>query len=464
MKYFFLILFFCLTHTLFSQPVRIEATVKGMPAGRIYLSQIKGEELKNVDSMLVSGEIFRFNLKDPHPGVYRLTLGKTKKSSYFEEDPQFFDLIVNSEDLIQVNTYFNFPIEGMEVISSIENKLFYEYLKVSSIYKNQGAALLPLFGIYSSTDTFFNALNTEFARMQKDYNEKLTHLASDVPGSFASAYIKMNLIPQVDPSKGYDAMNSFLRAHFFDLTLFNDPRLIYSQAYTQKILEYLSFYRKPDLTQSEQEDLFIEAVDRIMERASYNEQVFEFILGYLIDGFDHFKMEKVLVHLALNHVEKGCETDSKKIMDQRLEAYKRMAIGNEVKDIVLLDMDGNTRRLSDLKNEYILVVFWSSWCPHCIKLLPEIKEWYVNEKNADLEVYAVSIDTSRFDWESNVLMHEYPWINVCNLQGWEGKATSDYNVYASPTMFLIDRNRKIIAKPTTFREFRRDVDKLAGRI
>ena len=75
-------------------------------------------------------------------------------------------------------------------------------------------------------------------------------------------------------------------------------------------------------------------------------------------------------------------------------------------------------------------------------------------------IFSVSIDTSRFDWEENLLLNNYPWISVCNLQGWEGKVASDYNIYATPTMFLIDRNRKILGKPLTFREFRRDVEKL----
>ena len=200
-----------------------------------------------------------------------------------------------------------------------------------------------------------------------------------------------------------------------------------------------------------------------MERASYNEQVFEFILGFLIDGFDQFKMEKVLVHLAVNYVEKGCETDNKKIMEQRLESFKRMATGNVVNDIVLLDLNGKTRRLSDLNNQYVLIVFWSTSCHHCTRLLPDLKEWYLENPGLDFEVFSVSIDTSRIDWETNILMNDYPWIDVCNLQGWEGKAASDYNIYATPTMFIIDREKKIKAKPLTFRDFKRDFEKLTAK-
>lgn len=454
----FLVIFF--SCPIFAQQVRIEATVTGMPAGKIYLTRIKGDEHINIDSIIVSGEIFRFNLLNPIPGIYQITVGKTARANFYDERPQNFDLIIHNETLIKIKTSFLTPLDSMIIFSSDENEMFYKYLKLTLQYKKQGGALLSMYLVYDSHDPFIGSVNNEFAKIQTEYIENLINLSDKSPGSLASSYIKTSLIPRVDPSQGLEKMNDFLKEHYFDLVLLNDTRLIHSQLYTQKILEYLSFFRVPGITQSEQEDLYITAVDNIMERASYNEEVFEFILGYLIDGFYQSKMEKVLVHLALNYVEKGCETDSKKIMELRLDAYKKMAIGNKVNDIVLLDKDGETKRLSDLKSEFILVVFWSGECPHCTRLLPEIKDWYINERKSGLEVYSVSIDTSRFVWEANILANKYPWIDVCNFQGWEGKTTSDYNVYATPTMFLIDSNRKILAKPTTLREFRREVEKL----
>jgi hypothetical protein len=35
---------------------------------------------------------------------------------------------------------------------------------------------------------------------------------------------------------------------------------------------------------------------------------------------------------------------------------------------------------------------------------------------------------------------------------WDGKVATDYNIYATPTMFLIDKKMKIIAKPISFNE------------
>lgn len=54
------------------------------------------------------------------------------------------------------------------------------------------------------------------------------------------------------------------------------------------------------------------------------------------------------------------------------------------------------------------------------------------------------------------------WIN-CNEQGgWNGNTARDYNLYATPTMFIMDKTRKIIAKPVTFGEFKREISRIEG--
>jgi len=452
-----LLLFFFIT-CVSSQQVKIEATVRNLPPGKIFLSQIKGEEHRTIDSIFVSANIIRFNIKDPVPGVYRITLGKSVRANFFNEDPRFLDVIINNEAEIELSTDFNAPTDSMHVIRSTENLIYYKFLKREIDHRNKAGHIMPLFSIYSKNDEFYHDIKNEFSRLQNNYTDSIISYANQLPGSIAASIIRLNLLPEIDPTAGFNEMTKFLREHFFDLVSFNDARLIRSQAYTQKIIEYLSLFRNPGMTQSEQENEYLLAVDAIMERASYNEEVFDFVLNFLVDGFDRFKMENVLVYLAENYVEKGCETDSKKLMEQRLEAYKKMAVGNHVKDIVLLDVNGKSRRLSEIKNDYVLVIFWATWCPHCTRLLPEIKKWYIHERQIDLEIYSVSINTSRFDWEEHLLMNNYPWVNVCNFQGWEGKVSADYNIYATPTMFILDRNRKILAKPLTFREFKKELE------
>jgi thiol-disulfide isomerase/thioredoxin len=116
--------------------------------------------------------------------------------------------------------------------------------------------------------------------------------------------------------------------------------------------------------------------------------------------------------------------------------------------------------LSAIDHQYTLVVFWATTCPHCNKMIPRLKEWYVESREADLEVLAISIDTSRSAWRERSAELDLPWINCNESGGWNGKVAMDYNIYATPTIFLLDRDRKILAKPVTFYEFRKETGKL----
>jgi thiol-disulfide isomerase/thioredoxin len=143
-----------------------------------------------------------------------------------------------------------------------------------------------------------------------------------------------------------------------------------------------------------------------------------------------------------------------------VESYRKMAPGKIAPDIITEDINGNLIALSESEHKYTMVLFWASWCPHCKSMIPELKEWYKKNTEIDLEIMAISIDTARTEWQKTVTENQLPWINCNEPSGWDGKAAVGYNLYATPTMFILDRERKILAKPVTFYEFSLDVDKL----
>ena len=59
------------------------------------------------------------------------------------------------------------------------------------------------------------------------------------------------------------------------------------------------------------------------------------------------------------------------------------------------------------------------------------------------------MDTSRTDWLNFLRINNLNWLNVSDLEGWDGKAASDYSIYATPTMFLVDRNMNLIKMVTS---------------
>ena len=140
-------------------------------------------------------------------------------------------------------------------------------------------------------------------------------------------------------------------------------------------------------------------------------------------------------------------------LDKRIEQSRRFKVGNAVPNIIVQEEKGKTIDLNKLTAKKTLIIFYASWCPHCKTLVPQVYKVYKEQGEKKFEVLAISIDSSKTDW-LNFIKNEglNDWMNVCDLKGWDGQACTDYFIYATPTMFLIDKQLKLIAKPSSIEE------------
>ncbi len=184
----------------------------------------------------------------------------------------------------------------------------------------------------------------------------------------------------------------------------------------------------------------------------------------------------VLTYITENYVlaDSSCEKSDVEMLSDRtvelrdkVEKIKKLAVGKMAPGIrmplesvvnlndatgALASEDGFELNLSDIKAEYTLVLFWASWCPHCPKLLSAVKGVYDKYRDNGLEVLAISIDKEPSAWLNALSKGQYSWINYSELNGWNGKAAMDYNVWSTPRMYLLGKGKKIISKPSTAEE------------
>jgi len=120
-----------------------------------------------------------------------------------------------------------------------------------------------------------------------------------------------------------------------------------------------------------------------------------------------------------------------------------VSIGDDFADTDLVDINGNTVRLSDYSGKYILLDFWASWCAPCIMAFPELKE--VSEIYRD-KLTIISIDDEDDAvWKEALAKHEMTWINVRNPKS-SGSLSDKYGVSQIPNYILISPNGKIVDK------------------
>jgi len=461
MRYFITLLCFhliilssCSSETGFT----ITSHISGLPDSKIFLASIRGDAYKIIDTAYLKKGVCIFSISNKiQTGMLKIIPEASLKQESRNKTLNYIDIIFNNEN-VNLKSVYPFLQDSLGILESKENKIYYDYLKKTGTIQSKLDLIQPLLAQYPVNDEFYTSIVQKYNSLQNDKQNLIKQTTESNKGTYAAKLIAMQQSPYIDAHVPELQQQEFNKQHYFEKLDFSDERLINSNAYTHNIVQYLLLYRNPKLTQPELEKQFMLAVDTILAHVNQNDKVYDFILSYLMDGFEKFNMQAVQKHIVDNYTSKTCESNNKNTLQRRLDAGK-MIPGSIAPDISTFGLQHNEIRLSKLSHNYILLVFWASWCPNCEETLPQIKKWY-ESKSIDLEVLAISIDTLASDWKKAISKNSYNWLNACDLKGWDGKASQDYNLYATPTMFLLDRNRKIIAKPISYEEFNRVVYRL----
>lgn len=109
-------------------------------------------------------------------------------------------------------------------------------------------------------------------------------------------------------------------------------------------------------------------------------------------------------------------------------------------DFELKTLDGERVRLSDLRGHPVLLNFWASWCGPCRRELPTLSQLNDQYKDKGLVILGVNDEgkgTARRYAEQARL--SFPTLDDSGL-----RAHRLYRVYNIPSVFLIDRNGKVV--------------------
>lgn len=162
---------------------------------------------------------------------------------------------------------------------------------------------------------------------------------------------------------------------------------------------------------------------------------------------------------SLNHVNNKKQTERgiqaaqclKEIEKERLnyKKSKQMNAKGNTLNLNLYRIDGEKTSLTDLDNDkYTYVDIWASWCKPCLSQFSYIKE-ALSKYPKDIQIYAISIDYNHNLWKRAIEKNSLQ--NFIHVIGTNNKRTvlkevEELGVERIPKSFLLDKNRKIIAK------------------
>ncbi len=421
-------------------PFHIGGVIRGQKADKIYLLAIIGGKSSLLDSTgFEKDDSFHFEFPEaPSPGFYQLVLP--------QQEP--VDLIIGTEPVF-FETRAGHLRDSIRVVTSLETRLFYTLVRHERPINAKLSALNQVVKLYArDTDKLefkkmisaeIRALQHKFNRLQNEIKEKHSH-------TFLAKLIQMNQQPSLDAHPEYQWKYSdntaFLREHYFDYVDFSDERILRSNILPTKYSGYLN------LVPEQTAEAYLNAVQYILTVSAENQAIYEWTVGYLLESFQKSDYDEVFFYLSdvFGSVE-GCRNEELSFnLEKAKETRKRLAPGNVAPDISLPGIDGTERKLSAVTGQYTLLFFWATWCPHCTDALPDLVSLYRKYRDAGFEVYAVSIDNEKPPWVETVQNHGADWTNVGQLKGWDSDVVDTYNVRATPTYYLLDKDKKIVRR------------------
>ena len=207
-------------------------------------------------------------------------------------------------------------------------------------------------------------------------------------------------------------------------------------------------------------ELFIEQAAReFLEKTKINPLNFEFCLNYLLKKCNKEHLDNTFLALYDNYAKPTAENCEPLLtilpyLAEKADKLNKVSVGTKAPDFSIMDEKLN---LYQLPSDFTLLVFWASWCPHCVEELPTLKkvvdEAQKNGKN--IMVVAISLDTDQKQWQQFVEQNQLStWVNISDFKSWNGTIPKRYNIYATPTLFLLDKDKKIIAKLETVQQLK----------
>ncbi|MCE7973565.1 MAG: hypothetical protein DYG92_04455 [Leptolyngbya sp. PLA1] len=145
-------------------------------------------------------------------------------------------------------------------------------------------------------------------------------------------------------------------------------------------------------------------------------------------------------------------------------AMEPLAVGTPAPDWTLPMPDGSKVSLSSHAGKVVVLDFWGTWCPFCLKAMPQIQKLHDAYKDKGVVVLGLNTENDpSADPAGFMKQKKYTYGLVLNAE----KVTRPYRVFGFPTLYVIGRDGNIAlveqgAKPDLYETVSRVIDEELG--
>jgi len=427
----------------------ISVTVSDAPDTNIRLAYHVGNQQYVRDSITTDKSgLCRFFGSDRLPaGVYMIVLPGNIFFEFLLGEDQHFDILCD----------INNPAGTLAFHGSDENELFLQYQKRWKELQEEATGLsIKLKGLpqgSAEANTIKLQLAGQEKKMKQFLNETATKNKGTLLGAIARSIIPVEThVPIVPPdSPNPDSVSQLMsyiqyKDHFFDNIDFKEPGLIRSPILGGKIDQ---FFRQVVM---QAPDSIITEADRLLEMSAADKDVFQYVAVSLMNRYatsEIMGQDAVVVHLAdkiyLSGNAPWASQEYLADLRKRVERLRPNLIGMKAPELLMSSFAGQYVSLYDVRADFTIIYFWEPDCGHCKEATPMLKDYFEKNRSSGIEVFAVCTQQDHDKWEKYIVDHSLSWIN-----GWDPQRLSRfdylYNVEATPLIYILDRDKKIIAK------------------
>ena len=397
-------------------------------------------------------------------GMYLIFLPSQKYFAFLLDEDQHFSVETDTSDL-----FANLTFKGSEL-----NADFVEYQKYIGAMGKQASALHEKLK-NAKGDEEKKKWQEQVNRINTDVQEYMKKMVAENKDNFLGVFIKATMkveVPEPPKDEKGNIIDSafqykYYRTHYFDNFDVSDPRLLRTPLYQEKIIRYI------DKVVPQIPDSIVAEVDWLIKKSRSSDELFQYMLVTLFNHYAKSKimgMDKVYAHIAEKYyIPEATWSDPKFIEDlkERVAKVKPTLIGNVSENVEMVHVPsdhfvkaqndtalkkypyvGSFFNIHDIPADFTVLLFWESDCGHCKTVVPNLYQEYSKLKEMGVEVVAVHMlggEEGKEQWVEFVNKHElYDWINAWNPYDYKYKIL--YDIYSTPVVYLLDENKKIIAK------------------
>ena len=123
---------------------------------------------------------------------------------------------------------------------------------------------------------------------------------------------------------------------------------------------------------------------------------------------------------------------------------------SDASDFTLMSVQGQDVSLSDYKGEFVLLNFWATWCPPCVKEMPALNDLH-NKLNGSYNFKVVGVHVGPALATVKQFLNDKPVDFDIIID--KNMSLSNWPVSGLPTTFLISPSGKLLYKATGEREW-----------